>query len=98
MEDGLLAACGELGVAVVCYAPLGRGFLTGRFRSPDDFPEGDIRCLLPRFSNENCPKNLKGVEAFEELAQSKGVNVSSLALAWLLAQGDDIIPISAPKC
>jgi aryl-alcohol dehydrogenase-like predicted oxidoreductase len=80
-------------VAVVCYAPLGRGFLTGRLKSPDDFPEGDIRRFLPRFSKENFPKNLKVVEAFEEMAQSKGVNASSLALAWLLAQGDNIVPI-----
>lgn len=80
-------------MAVVCYAPLGRGFLTGRLKSPDDFPEGDIRRFLPRFSKENFPKNLKVVEAFEEMAQSKGVNASSLALAWLLAQGDNIVPI-----
>lgn len=80
-------------MAVVCYAPLGRGFLTGQFKSPDDFPEGDIRRFLPRFSKDNFPKNLKVVEAFEEIAQSKGVNVGALALAWLLDQGDDIIPI-----
>ncbi|KIN03311.1 hypothetical protein OIDMADRAFT_102006 [Oidiodendron maius Zn] len=92
-QNGLLAACRELGVAVVCYAPLGRGFLTGHFKSPDDFPEGDLRRLLPRFSKDNFPKNLKVVEAFEKIAQSKGVNVGALALAWLLAQGDDIIPI-----
>jgi len=73
--------------------PLGQGFLTGRFRSPNDFPEGDIRRLLPRFSKENFSKNLKVVEALEELAQSKRVDISSLALAWLLAQGDNIIPI-----
>lgn len=78
---------------MVCYAPLGRGFLTGHFKSVDDFPEGDIRRLLPRFSKDNFPKNLKVVEAFEEIAQSKGVAVGALALAWLLAQGDDIIPI-----
>ena len=67
--------------------------MTGRFRSPNDFPEGDIRRLLPRFSKENFSKNLKVVEALEELAQSKRVDISSLALAWLLAQGDNIIPI-----
>lgn len=92
-QNGLLATCRELGMAVVCYAPLGRGFLTGKLKSPDDFPVGDIRRLLPRFSKENFPKNLKIVEAFEEIAQSKGISVSALALAWLLAQGDDIIPI-----
>lgn len=92
-ENGLLAACRELGVAVVCYAPLGRGFLTGKLKSPDDFPEGDIRRYLPRFSPENFPNNLKIVDAVEKIAESKGVSVSALALAWLLAQGDDIIPI-----
>jgi aryl-alcohol dehydrogenase-like predicted oxidoreductase len=92
-QNGLLDACRELGVAVVCYAPLGRGFLTGHFKSADDFPEGDIRRLLPRFSKDNFPNNLKVVEAFEEIARSKGANVSALTLAWLLAQGDDIIPI-----
>lgn len=64
-----------------------------RLKSPDDFPEGDIRRFLPRFSKENFPKNLKVVEAFEEMAQSTGVNASSLALAWLLADGDNIVPI-----
>jgi aryl-alcohol dehydrogenase-like predicted oxidoreductase len=65
-QNGLLTACRELGVAVVCYAPLGRGFLNEKLKSPDDFPEGDIRRLLPSFSKENFPKNLKIVEAFEE--------------------------------
>jgi aryl-alcohol dehydrogenase-like predicted oxidoreductase len=92
-QNGLLAACRELGVAVVCYAPLGRGFLTGQLKSSNDFPEGDIRRFLPRFSPENFPKNLKIVEALEAMAKSKDVNVSTLALAWLLAQGDDIVPI-----
>jgi len=92
-QNGLLEACRELGVAVVCYSPLGRGFLTGQFRSPDDFPEGDIRRFLPRFSPENFAKNLKIVEAFEEIARAKNVKVGSLALAWLLSQGNDIIPI-----
>lgn len=92
-QNGLLEACRELGVAVVCYSPLGRGFLTGQFRSPDDFPEGDIRRFLPRFSPENFPKNLKIVEAFEEIARAKNVKVGSLSLAWLLSQGNDIIPI-----
>jgi aryl-alcohol dehydrogenase-like predicted oxidoreductase len=92
-QNGLLTACRELGVAVVCYAPLGRGFLTAHIKSPDDFPEGDIRRLLPRFSPENFPRNLKIVDALEDIARAKGVSVSALTLAWLLAQGDDIIPI-----
>lgn len=78
---------------MVCYAPLGRGFLTGQIKSPKDFPEGDIRRFLPRFSSENFPKNLKIIESLQEIAQSKGVEVSTLTLAWLLAQGGDIIPI-----
>lgn len=92
-QNGLLAACRELGVAVVCYAPLGRGFLTGQLKSPDDFPEGDIRRFLPRFSRENFPRNLKIVDALEDIARVKGASVSALTLAWLLAQGIDIIPI-----
>jgi aryl-alcohol dehydrogenase-like predicted oxidoreductase len=92
-QNGLLTACRELGVAVVCYAPLGRGFLTGQIKSPDDFPEGDIRRFLPRFSPENFPRNLKIVDALADIARAKGVSVSTLTLAWLLAQGEDIIPI-----
>ncbi|GAD95782.1 hypothetical protein SS1G_10900 [Paecilomyces variotii No. 5] len=92
-QNGLLAACRELGVAVVCYSPLGRGFLTGQLKSPDDFPEGDIRRFLPRFSPENFPRNLKIVDALQDIASTKNVSVSALSLAWLLAQGDDIIPI-----
>ena len=92
-QNGLLTACRELGVAVVCYAPLGRGFLTGQIKSPNDFPEGDIRRFLPRFSEENFPRNLKIVDALADIARDKGVSVSTLTLAWLLAQGEDIIPI-----
>ena len=92
-QNGLLTACRDLGVAVVCYAPLGRGFLTGQIKSPNDFPEGDIRRFLPRFSEENFPRNLKIVDALADIARDKGVSVSTLTLAWLLAQGEDIIPI-----
>jgi aryl-alcohol dehydrogenase-like predicted oxidoreductase len=67
--------------------------LTGQLKSPDDFPEGDIRRFLPRFSPENFPKNLRIVNAIERIAKPKGVSVSALALGWLLAQGNDIIPI-----
>ncbi|RDL38647.1 putative Aldo-keto reductase (AKR13) [Venustampulla echinocandica] len=89
----VLQTCRELGVALVAYSPLGRGFLGGKFRSPDDFSEGDIRRVFPRFSAENFDTNVKLVEALEEVAQRKGVKISSLTLAWLLAQGEDIIPI-----
>ncbi|TKA65594.1 hypothetical protein B0A49_04875 [Cryomyces minteri] len=85
-QIGLLQTCRELGVAVVAYSPIGRGMITGHLRSPDDFEDNDFRRLSPRFSKENFPKNL-------ELAKNKGVTASQLTLAWLLAQGDDIIPI-----
>jgi aryl-alcohol dehydrogenase-like predicted oxidoreductase len=92
-QIGLLAACRELGVAVVAYSPLGRGFLTGSLKSPDDFEEGDFRRFVPRFSKENFPKNLKLVETIEKLADEKGCTPGQLVLAFLMAQGDDIIPI-----
>ncbi|EKG12714.1 Aldo/keto reductase [Macrophomina phaseolina MS6] len=90
---GLLHACRELGVAVVAYSPLGRGMLTGAYRSRDDFDEGDYRRITPRFSAENFPKNLKLVEKIQRLATEKGVTPSQLTLAWLLAQGEYVIPI-----
>jgi len=89
----LLNTCRELGVAVVAYSPLGRGFLTGSIKSPDDFEEGDFRKLAPRFSKENFPKNLKLVDDIKALADSKGCTPGQLVLAFLLAQGDDILPI-----
>lgn len=92
-QIGLLAACRELGVATVAYSPLGRGFLTGALKSPDDFEEGDFRRFAPRFSKENFPKNLKLVETVKKIADEKGCTPGQLVLAFLLAQGDDIIPI-----
>ncbi|KAI2632131.1 Aldo/keto reductase-like protein [Hypoxylon sp. NC1633] len=93
----LLATCRELGVAVVCYSPLGRGFLTGRYQSLDDFEENDYRRLVPRFSPENFPKNLELVNKFEQFAKAKGYTPSQLVLAWILAQGDDFFPIPGTK-
>lgn len=90
---GLLQACRELGVATVAYSPLGRGFLTGRYKSPDDFEEGDFRRVAPRFSKENFPKNLELVDRIAQLAKKKGWTSGQLVLAFLMAQGDDIIPI-----
>ncbi|ERF76121.1 Aldo-keto reductase yakc [Endocarpon pusillum Z07020] len=90
---GLLDACRDLGVATVAYSPLGRGFLTGRYRSPDDFEEGDFRRFAPRFSPENFPKNLELVDAIAQLAEKKGCTSGQLVLAFLMAQGADIIPI-----
>ena len=92
-EDELLPTCRELGIAFVPYSPLGRGFLTGRFASPEDLPEGDFRRLSPRFQGENFQKNLDLVERIRGIAKEKGCTPAQLALAWLLAQGDDIVPI-----
>lgn len=89
----LLRTCRELGVATVAYSPLGRGFLTGTLKSPDEIGEGDYRAIMPRFSKENFHKNLELVNALQRIAKEKGVTVGQLTLAWLLAQGNDIIPI-----
>lgn len=93
----LLKACRELGVATVAYSPLGRGFVTGQYKSPDDFAEDDFRRYAPRFSKENFPKNLKLVDGLVEIAKNKGCTPGQLTLAWLLAQGEDIIPIPGTK-
>ena len=89
----LLRTCRELGVAVVAYSPLGRGFLTGQLKSPADFEDEDFRKTAPKFSAENFPKNLKLVENLKGFAKDKGCTTGQLSLAWLLAQGPDIIPI-----
>lgn len=89
----LLQTCRELGVAVVAYSPIGRGMLGGQIRSPNDFEEGDFRKFAPRFSAENFPKNLQLVDRITEIANKKGCTASQITLAWLMAQGDDIIPI-----
>lgn len=93
-QNGLLTACRELGVAIVAYSPLGRGFLTGRFQSPSDFEEGDWRKYNPRFQGENFAKNLVLVEKFKELAAKKGCKPSQLVLAWVLHQGEEFFTIS----
>jgi aryl-alcohol dehydrogenase-like predicted oxidoreductase len=92
-EDQILPAVRELGIGFVAYSPIGRGFLSGRFQSPDDFEEGDFRARHPRFQGENFRKNLELVERVKEIADEKGVTASQLALAWVMAQGDDIVPI-----
>ncbi|KAG4217076.1 hypothetical protein PC116_g34443, partial [Phytophthora cactorum] len=98
-EDGtnLLATCRELGVAIVAYSPLGRGFLTGRYKSRDDFEPNDYRKNFPRFSPENFPKNLELVKKFEAFAEKKGRTPSQLVLAWIMAQGEDIFPIPGTR-
>ena len=92
-EDGLLSLCRELGIGFVAYSPLGRGFLSGRFRKFDDLPPGDRRRDFPRFQGENFQKNLDLVRRVEEIAAEKRCPPSQLALAWVLAQGRDIVPI-----
>ncbi|KAK4178981.1 NADP-dependent oxidoreductase domain-containing protein [Triangularia setosa] len=93
----LLDTCRELGVTVFAYSPLGRGFLTGQIKSLDDFAADDFRRIVPRFSPENFPKNLEVVEKLGEIAKRKGCTTGQLALAWLMAQGPDIIPIPGTK-
>ena len=96
-DNGCLAACQRLGIAFVPYSPLGRGFLTGALKSPDDFGADDYRRHSPRFQGENFAKNLRLVEQVQALAAEKGVTAGQLALAWVLAQGDYIIPIPGTK-
>jgi aryl-alcohol dehydrogenase-like predicted oxidoreductase len=96
-EDGPLPACRELGIGFVAYSPLGRGFLTGQIRSPEDFGEDDFRSRLPRFQGENFQRNLNLVASVEELAEEKGRTPSQIALAWVLGRGDDIVPIPGTK-
>lgn len=93
----LLQTCRELGVATVAYSPLGRGFVTGQYKSPDDFEDGDFRKYSPRFSAENFPKNLVLVDKLAAVAQKKGCTTGQLTLAWLMRQGEDIIPIPGTK-
>jgi aryl-alcohol dehydrogenase-like predicted oxidoreductase len=96
-EREILAACRELGIGFVAYSPLGRGFLTGQFRKFDDLPADDYRRNSPRFQGDNFQKNLDLVQRVEEVAREKECTASQLALAWVLAQGDDIVPIPGTK-
>jgi len=96
-DNGCLAACQRLGIAFVPYSPLGRGFLTGALKSADDFAADDYRRLSPRFQGENFARNLLLVEQVQALAAAKGVTAGQLALAWVLAQGDYLIPIPGTK-
>jgi aryl-alcohol dehydrogenase-like predicted oxidoreductase len=96
-EAEVLPTVRELGIGFVAYSPLGRGFLTGQFKTFDDLPAGDYRRNAPRFQGENFQKNLELVKKIQELAAAKGCTPSQLALAWVLAQGDDIVPIPGTK-
>jgi aryl-alcohol dehydrogenase-like predicted oxidoreductase len=96
-SNGVLETCRELGIGFVAYSPLGRGFLTGRFRSPDDFEEGDFRRNHPRFSGENFSRNLDLVARVQEISTEKGCTPGQLALAWVMSRGDDVVPIPGTK-
>jgi aryl-alcohol dehydrogenase-like predicted oxidoreductase len=96
-EDEILPTVRELGIGFVAYSPLGRGFLSGTFKSPDDFPADDYRRHHPRFQGENFDKNLQLVARVREIAEEKKVTPSQLAIAWLLAQGEDVVPIPGTK-
>lgn len=96
-EPELLPTCRRLGIAFVAYSPLGRGFLTGKFKSPTDFETTDYRPSTPRFKGENFARNLELVEKVKQLAAEAGITAGQLALAWALAQGEDIVPIPGTK-
>ncbi|MGD1218460.1 aldo/keto reductase [Streptomyces krungchingensis] len=96
-EAEVLPTCRELGIGFVPYSPLGRGFLAGRFSSPADLDEGDFRRSGPRFKGENLEANLRLAEKVKEIATEKGVTPAQLAIAWVLAQGDDLVPIPGTK-
>src|SRR5215212_7612625 len=96
-EEEILPTVRELGIGFVAYSPLGRGFLSGRFQRPEDIPEGDFRRNNPRFQGENFERNLELVERVKEIADEKGSTPGQLALAWVLHQGEDIVPIPGTK-
>lgn len=96
-EDGVLAACAELGVTFVPYSPLGRGFLTGQIRTPADFAADDIRATMPRFQGDNFVRNLALADRVGELARGKGCTPGQFALAWVRAQGGHLVPIPGTR-
>jgi aryl-alcohol dehydrogenase-like predicted oxidoreductase len=96
-DAGVLPTCRELGIGFVAYSPLGRGFLSGRFTSPDELDDGDFRKTGPRFTGENLDANLKLAAKVGEIAAEKGITAAQLAIAWVLAQGDDVVPIPGTK-
>jgi aryl-alcohol dehydrogenase-like predicted oxidoreductase len=96
-EDEILATCRELGIGFVPYSPLGRGFLTGRFQKAEDLAADDNRRNMPRFQGENFQSNLALAKRVQEIAKEKGCTPAQLALAWVLAQGNDIVPIPGTK-
>jgi aryl-alcohol dehydrogenase-like predicted oxidoreductase len=97
VEQEILPACRELGIGFVAYSPLGRGFLTGQFKRPEDIPEGDYRRNAPRFQGENFERNMKLVEGVSEIAAAKNATPAQVALAWVLSRGEDVVPIPGTK-
>jgi aryl-alcohol dehydrogenase-like predicted oxidoreductase len=97
IEAEVVPIARQLGIGIVAYSPLGRGFLTGQITSPDDFAEGDFRKFLPRFTGENFSRNIELVDRVRELASAKGCMPGQLALAWVLSRGDDVVPIPGTK-
>jgi aryl-alcohol dehydrogenase-like predicted oxidoreductase len=97
VEAEILPVCRELGIGFVPYSPLGRGFLTGKFKQPDDLPPGDRRRVFPRFQGGNFERNVKLAEEIQALATRKNCSAAQLALAWVLAQGEDVVPIPGTK-
>ena len=97
VEERILPTVRELGIGFVAYSPLGRGFLSGRFRSPEDIPEDDFRRHNPRFQGENFERNMRTVEQVRALAEDKDVTAAQLALAWVMARGEDVVPIPGTK-
>ena len=97
IENEVIPALRELGIGLVAYSPLGRGFLSGEFKSPGDLPQNDFRRFNPRFQGANFQRNLEVVERVKQIAAEKGVTPSQLALAWVLARGEDIVPIPGTK-
>jgi aryl-alcohol dehydrogenase-like predicted oxidoreductase len=96
-ESEILPTCRELGIGFVPYSPLGRGFLSGRFTSPEDLDENDFRRTGPRFTGDNLEANLKLAAKVKEIAEEKGITSAQLAIAWVLAQGEDLVPIPGTK-
>jgi len=93
----LLSTCRELGISVIAYSPIGRGILSGQIKSVDDIPENDFRRMLPKYSQENFPKILELVQGLQDIAKAHGSTSAQVSLAWLQAQGPDIIPIPGTK-
>jgi aryl-alcohol dehydrogenase-like predicted oxidoreductase len=93
----ILRTCRELGVSIVAYSPIGRGILSGQFQSHEDIPAGDLRRILPKYSEENFPQIRKLVRGLQDVANSHDCTPAQVALAWLLAQGPDIVPIPGTK-